>query len=221
MDEHYEPIGIRYFWQTGLDPVDSEKDKEALSKSAIGFQEKNEQKREYYKKPQEAVLDMKDDKPGRDVYERFVSLALKHKVYDYISRHCKNGSIENCSHPGFFTCIGDPVKFPQQLRERSFVLQSDEYPLLMGRYLATTRGFYRKKEFIPWKEADITVKTSFVDAVKVYVNGQFCTEFEPNIKGYENWEQIPDGDKSIIARLEAARVGEFLQAVRDMGMYGF
>lgn len=221
LDENYEPMGIRYYWQTGMDPVNSKKEKTDLTKADHLHQENDRKKKEYHKKPQEAMLDMKEDKPGRDVYERFVSLALKHKVYDYISRHCKNGSIENCSHPGFFTCIGDPVKFPQELRERNFVLQTEEYPLFMGRYLATTRGFYRKKEFIPWRESAITVKTSFVDAVKVYVNGQFCTEFEPNVKGYENWEQIPDEDKQTIAKLEAARVEEFLQAVREMGMHGF
>lgn len=218
LDENYEPIGIRYYWQTGLDPVKREGTGPDSVKAGHPSVEENRQEKEYYKKPQQAVLNFGDDKPGRDVYERFASLACSHEVYDYISSHCKNGHVENCTHPGFFTCIGDPVKFPQELGEMKLELQMEEYPLFLGRYLATNRGFYRKKEFISWGAAEITVKTDFLDTIKIYVNGKFCTEFQADIQGYENWEQIPEEHKKRIAKMEAKRVEEFLLDIKINGV---
>lgn len=220
LDENFNPIGIKYYWQTEMEPIETKESKQNSSEADRQFFENTdgqEKEREYQKKPQEGVLTMKD-KPGKEVYEHFLQLACQHKVYDYLSGHCKNGSVENCTHPGFFNYIGDPVKFPQEVREREITLQMGEYPLFMGKYLVTNRGFYRKNQFIPWREADITVKTDFLDTIKIYVNRKFCTEFESNIKGYEDWEQMNEEDKSKIAKLEVKRVNEFLQEIKTNGV---
>lgn len=219
LDENYEPIGIRYYWQTGLDPIPKsgdEKEQSILQEQADGTEEK--QQREYVKKPQTAELNLRFDKPGRDVYERFAALACRHLTYDYISRHCKYGSISNCSHPGFFTYIGDPVEFPREVKECKVSLQSGEYPLFKGNFLATNRGLYRKKEFIPWREAEVTFKIDFLDNIKVYVNGKYCTEFEPNLKGYEGGEEIPEEDKKLIAGMEIQRLEAFFREIKQNGV---
>lgn len=210
LDENFQPMGIRYYWQTGLDPIDAEENRQDIVE--------NNQKREYHKKPQEPVLDMRQDRPGREVYERFADLACRYGVYDYFTDHCTNKSVALSTHPGFFTCIGDPVTFPQELRERNISLQVGEYPLFLGNYLATTRGFYRKKEFISWYEAQITFKVSFVDAIKVYVNGKYCTQFGADLQGYKDWEQIPEEDKRKIADLEVKRLEEFFQYIKVNGI---
>lgn len=212
LNENYEPVGKKFFWQTDMDPL-----KEAEGEQTLGRTEEEAGNREYCKKPQQQPL-LAADMPGKEVYERFVQLACRHQVYDYISGHCKNGSIGSCEHPGFFNYIGDPVKFPQELHENKYALQEGEYPLFMEKYLATTRGFYRKKKFITWRDAEITVKANFLDVIKVYVNGNFCTEFSSNIKGYEGWEQLTEEDKPRIAKLEAKRVEEFLQDIKENGI---
>lgn len=211
LDENYKPIGRKYYWSDDYTCLEAEE------KNGNKTETESVQTRPHiYKKQDQQEILLEKDVPGKEVYNNMIKLACRLKVYDYISGHCESGRITNYKHPGLFTYIGDPISFLEELHEDKTGLQQGEYPLILEKYLITTRGCYVGKRLLPWNEVEFSVKFNFENGIKLYMNGKKIAEFVSHLEGYSNWEQMTEEEKKEYAKKESDRLLEFLGELRNL-----
>lgn len=199
LDEAYKPFAKKDYMDKDFVPLHEEDAQELLRKK-------------YPKKPQEAPL-IEKDVPGKEIYNKMIQLACQLQVYEYIS---KPADSKKSRVPGFFTYLCDPVEFLQDLQKSDISLSEGEYPLLQGYYLITTKGCHLKKQFVPWSDMEIQVKSSFVAYIKTTVNGTCVADFASQTIGYENADQMTEEEKVKIAKWEGRRLAAFLDGLKEL-----
>lgn len=199
LDENYKPFGKLDFMDENYAPLNEEDADEMLRKK-------------YPKKTQDAPL-IEKDIPGKEIYNKMIQLACRHKVYEYISKPA-DGKKDKI--PAFNTYLCDPMEFLQELQRKDILLSQGEYPLLKDYYLITTKGCHLKKKFVPWSDMEIKVKPNMVQYIKTTVNGTCVADFASQTVGYENAEQMTEEEKVKIAKWESERIAAFLAELKGL-----
>lgn len=198
LDASYVPTGVKNDWEDKYQPVVTERT----------FRQ--------YPKSDPEVSYITEDIPAASVYNKMIELAKRHQVYEYISTHCKERDYAPLSNPGYFTYIGDPLTFLEALGDRNITLAEGEYPLLAGIMLMTTKGCWKKKEFIPWQEITLEAELSSVGGIETRVNGKCIVEFKPNTKYYLNKDAFTKEDMVLIRKIELERIQNFLHDLKAL-----
>lgn len=198
LDASYQPIGIKQSWEDDYVPVVTEA---VLSR---------------YPKSYPDITRITDDIPAASIYNKMIELAERHQVYEYISTHCRERDYAPLSNPGYFTYISDPLTFLEALGDRNITLAEGEYPLLAGIMLMTTKGCWRKKEFIPWQDITLEAEISSLGDIETSVNGKCIAAFKPNTEYYLNKGSFTKDDMAVIRQIELKRIRGFLQELKEL-----
>lgn len=198
LDASFTPLGRKQYLDSNFVPVVTE------------------QVRSRYPKNYPDIPHITEDIPAASVYNKMIDLAVECRVYEYVATHCKERDYAPLSNPGYFTYIGDPFTFLEAFGDRNITLAEGEYPLIAGIMLLTTKGCWRKKEFIPWQDMTLDAETSSLGEIETMVNGKAIVSFKHNLKYYLNNEAFTKEDIKVVKEMEVDGIRRFLQGLREM-----
>ena len=157
-----------------------------------------------------------EDIPGKDIYNNMIKLAFLHKVYPYISSHCKYGPVIMPDNSGLFTYIGDKNEFLEHVHSSNISLSEGEYPLIYQKFLITTKGCYKNGKLLTWNQMKFTVKFNSINGMILYINKEKFAEFSIQAGNYKNIENMSKMEIQMILHGEALHVLEFLQELENL-----
>lgn len=197
LDENFCPAGYKRYYETEYTPLLNE----AVQKK-------------YHKRVQQAEQ-LQGSLSAMKAFNRLADLAVKHGTYDYLNSPCSCGDYGVYSKTGFYTYFGDGTEFLESERKRSCPFAEGEVPLIGGEILFTTRGCWRKKEFLPWEAVSVDTKINADGKIEVRINGKLSVAVPCHVKEYEGYGQFEKSDIIVIQELERKRIQEFLDAVKQ------
>ena len=122
-----------------------------------------EMKAAHPKKAYPAPPQLPEDMKENVLYQRLAELAARKKVYEYICQPDEKDEL--------ITIFSNPAEFAKRQQENRNALQDNEIPLIFCYCMVTSRGIWRKKAFIPWKQAVVTTgKAPLGEDMTIYIN---------------------------------------------------
>lgn len=198
LDEDYTPFGYLN---------DSDEDYELCLNDTI---------RRKYSKEETQIHYITKNIRAAGFYNEMIDLARQHQVYEYISTHCEDGDHLYYTNSGYFTYMSDARAFIDALKKRRIKLDKEEYPLLGGVVLITSKGCWMKKKFYPWSQVEIGACLDAEGDIETLVNGKRTAVFPCSLDYYTCSSDIKEEDLEWIARLECERINNFLQDLKAL-----
>lgn len=198
LDENYQPIGQKYYWDTEY---------HTLGNTLMTDFPKN----------YPPVAQIEDDIPAAGLYNEMIKLAVKCRVYEYITTpEQTDGSPLLTNNTGFFTYMGDKVLFLEAVAKRKAALKPGEYPLIGGLALITNKGFWLKEQFTPWEAAAMEIDFSHDEYLSVLLNGKSTAMFVVNQSFYTKKEDYDKEAWGNVFLAEKQNLNVFLEELRAL-----
>lgn len=217
LDDDYVPFGIKSANDGGYTPLNLKTPLSSNFNAALADQYKKPEDRRKGDMEEADIPYLAEDIPGKDIYNKMIKLAYRCDVYKYISGHCEYGPTVTAVHPGLFTYIGDGAQFLEYVHGSGISMQEGEYPLIYGKYLVTTKGYYKDgRQLISWSQMKFSAKFNSADGIILYLNDDKFAEFSTHMESYRDMETMSPLERQMVLQNEAFHVLQFLQGLESL-----